>query len=128
MKLGYVIIFVQNVQATLAFYEQAFGLKQLFLAESLMYGELATGDTKLAFVDETFVQSNQVDFNVNRIEMQKMPGFEIAFVTEDVAHAYQHALQAGCTDMKAPTQKPWGQTVAYVRDNNGILVEICSPL
>jgi lactoylglutathione lyase len=128
MKLGYVIIFVQNVQTTLAFYEQAFGLKQLFLAESLLYGELDTGHTKLAFVDETFVQSNDVDFNVNRIDMQKKPGFEIAFTTPDVASAYHHALQAGCTDAGAPIQKPWGQTVAYVRDINGILVEICSPL
>lgn len=24
------------------------------------------------------------------------------------------------------TQKPWGQIVSYVKDNNGCLVEICS--
>jgi lactoylglutathione lyase len=23
---------------------------------------------------------------------------------------------------------PWGQTVAYVRDNNGFLVELCTPM
>ncbi|MFO0110274.1 MAG: VOC family protein, partial [Alphaproteobacteria bacterium] len=30
--------------------------------------------------------------------------------------------------LKKPEQKPWGQTVAYVRDLNGFLVEICSPV
>lgn len=128
MKLAYVIIFVQNVPKTLDFYEQAFGLKKLFLAESLLYGELDTGHTKLAFVDETFVESNGGDFIANRIETQKTAGFEIALATAEVSSAYQHALQSGCTDVQAPTQKPWGQTVAYVRDINGILVEICSPL
>ncbi len=128
MKLGYVIIYVQHVQKTLEFYEQAFGLKKLFLAESLLYGELDTGHTKLAFVDEKFVESNGVNFVTNRIEIQKMAGFEIAFATPDVTSAYQHALKSGCTDIHAPKQTPWGQTVAYVRDLNGILVEICSPL
>jgi hypothetical protein len=31
-------------------------------------------------------------------------------------------------DVAEPTQKPWGQTVAYLRDNQGFLIEICSPL
>jgi hypothetical protein len=30
--------------------------------------------------------------------------------------------------VKAPETKPWGQIVAYVRDNNGCIVEICSPI
>lgn len=25
-----------------------------------------------------------------------------------------------------PTQKPWGQIVSYVKDNNSCLVEICN--
>jgi lactoylglutathione lyase len=28
----------------------------------------------------------------------------------------------------APTKKPWGQTVAYVRDLDGHLVELCTPM
>jgi hypothetical protein len=26
-----------------------------------------------------------------------------------------------------PEKKPWGQTVSYVRDDDGVLVEICTP-
>ena len=30
--------------------------------------------------------------------------------------------------LSEPATKPWGQTVAYLRDNSGFLVEICTPM
>jgi hypothetical protein len=30
--------------------------------------------------------------------------------------------------VKAVEEKPWGQKLGYVRDLNGCLVEICSPV
>jgi uncharacterized glyoxalase superfamily protein PhnB len=38
------------------------------------------------------------------------------------------SLSAGAVEVKRPTQKPWGQSVGYVRDPNGFLVEICTPM
>ena len=55
-------------------------------------------------------------------------GYEIAMVSEDPNAAYASALEAGASAVKPPTLKPWGQIVAYVRDLNGCIVEICSPL
>jgi uncharacterized glyoxalase superfamily protein PhnB len=49
-------------------------------------------------------------------------------VTEDVETAYRHAVSTGAVEVKAPVKKPWGQVVGYVRDLNGFLVEICSPM
>ena len=57
-----------------------------------------------------------------------MLGVEVAFTTGDVAAAYDKALAAGAKSVSKPEQKPWGQTVAYVRDNNGFLVELCTPM
>lgn len=34
--------------------------------------------------------------------------------------------EAGAIVVKEPTQKPWGQTVGYVRDLNGFLVGVCT--
>jgi lactoylglutathione lyase len=48
---------------------------------------------------------------------------EFGFVTDDVAGAYEAAIAAGATAVSEPAEKPWGQTVAYVRDLNGMLVE-----
>jgi len=47
-------------------------------------------------------------------------------VVKDVEAATARAIEAGATQLVAPTQKPWGQTIAYVRDLNGFLVELCT--
>jgi lactoylglutathione lyase len=113
MKFGYMIIYVPNVAESLAFFKSAFGFSQRFLHESGDYGELETGETILVIAAS---------------ESTKPLGFEVAFVTLDVAEAYETALSAGATKVKAPEAKPWGQIVAYVRCPDGTLVELCSPV
>lgn len=127
MKLGYVILYIADVGQTLSFYEKAFGLTRKFLHESGMYGELETGSTTLSFAAEGMAEMNGFDVRPNK-PAELPAGAELAFVTEDVNAAYTKALATGAIDCKAPTQKPWGQTVAYVRDINGFLVEICTPI
>ena len=53
---------------------------------------------------------------------------ELALVSPDVDGATAHAIEAGCTSLADPIDKPHGQRVAYVRDPFGTLVEIASPL
>ena len=127
MKLGYTIIYVADVIATIDFYEKAFGLKRKFVHESQTYAQMETGDTALAFVSENMMTTQGLQFKFNT-SLAVPPGFEIAFVTDDVSKAYQMATNAGAISIQEPAQKPWGQTVAYVRDNNGIFVELCSPM
>lgn len=49
LKLGYTIIYVPDVPASLRFFANAFGMKRRFLHESGTYGELDTGETTLSF-------------------------------------------------------------------------------
>jgi uncharacterized glyoxalase superfamily protein PhnB len=49
-------------------------------------------------------------------------------VTGAVDEAFRRALAAGAEAVRPPAVKPWGQTVAYLRDPDGFLVEPCSPL
>ena len=128
MQLGYTIIYVPDVMQSLAFFEQAFGLKRRFLHESGDYGELETGATTLAFASLDLGRSNLPQGFVVASESAQPLGFEIALVTPDVASAHARALQAGATDIKLPEAKPWGQTVSYVRCPDGTLVELCSPM
>ena len=61
--------------------------------------------------------------------LEKAPlGVEIALVTPDVPGLYARAVKAGAVAVSEPTTKPWGQTVAYLRDNSGHLVELCTPM
>ena len=127
MKFGYVILYVQDVEKTVRFYESAFMMTQRFMHESGDYAELETGNTVLAFASEALASSHKFQISKTRPE-GTAPSIEIAFVTEDVAAAYQLALDAGAEETVPPEVKPWGQTVGYLRDCNGFLVEICSPI
>jgi len=127
MKLGYTIIYVADVLATIDFYERAFGLKRRFVHESNLYAELNTGETVLAFAGEPMAEMNGLAIRPNRTG-DIAPGFEIALVTNDPQAAYERAVGAGANGLAPPAEKPWGQIVAYVRDIDGCLIEICSPV
>lgn len=128
MHFGYSIFYVQDVPATLAFFQQAFALEVAFVHESGMYGELATGQTKLAFAALELSQLNFAGGVAANSLNQPPQASEIGLVTKDVAKAYQTALAAGAVALAEPKVKPWGQTVAFLRTPQGLLVELCSPL
>jgi lactoylglutathione lyase len=127
MKLGYTLIYVDDVAKTQAFYEKAFGLARGFLHESGQYGEMETGETRLGFVQHQTASSH--GFEYEQMSLGKKPAaFELGLVTKDVAGAFERAVKAGAAPISKPTEKPWGQVVSYVRDCNGVLVELCSPM
>ena len=125
MKFGYTILYVDDVASTLDFYGKAFGLPTRFLHDSGTYGELETGATALAFVSRAMMREIG---KTPQPPVLSAPTNEIALVTDDVAAAVDQALSAGATLVQAPQDMPWGQTVAYVGDVNGFLVELCTPL
>ena len=125
MQLGYTILYVPDVPATLTFYEAAFGLKTRFLHESGDYGELETGSTALAFSAHSLMQ--QLGKNPQMANAHA-PSFEIALCTPDVPAALARAIAAGAKAMRPVEVMPWGQTIAYVADTNGFLVELCTPM
>ena len=123
MKFGYTILYVESVGATIAFYEKAFGLKRDMVAGE-EFGQLATGETKLAFAAKKMLHQPARYASPDG----EVLGVEIALVTDKVQAAFDKAVAAGAMAASKPEQKPWGQTVAYVRDNNGFLVELCTPV
>lgn len=128
MKLGYTILYVESVAATLKFYAAAFGLETAMATPGDEYGELSTGDTKLAFAANSFAKGlTDVPFEAASLD-RAAPPLELGLVTADVEAAFARAVVAGAVVVKQPETKPWGQVVGYVRDNNGFLVEICSPM
>ena len=125
MILRYTIMYVENVADSLAFYERAFGLKRGLLHEGGDYGELVTGETKLAFSSVQLMrQLGKSPSPAN----PDAPVFEIALETDDVAAALEKAKEAGAIVKQDVRDEPWGQTTAYIADPNGYLVEICSPV
>jgi catechol 2,3-dioxygenase-like lactoylglutathione lyase family enzyme len=128
VELGYTIIYVPDVAASLTFFENAFGLSRGFLHESGTYGELATGETTLAFASHELGDMNFPGGHVAAHSSAQPLGFEVAFVTQDVYQAHAKAIDAGARELAPPAQKPWGQVVSYVRCPDGVLVELCTPV
>jgi lactoylglutathione lyase len=128
MRFGYTILYVRDVSVSLDFYERAFGQRRRFLHEGGQYAELETGGTALAFAALELAASNLPgEFRPTAVG-ESAPAFEVCFVSDDVGGAFQRAVREGAEPVTAPQTKPWGQDVAYVRDPDGTLVEIASPV
>jgi len=125
MKFGYTILYVPNVDEALTFYQQAFGFKRKMLHGSGGYGELESGETTLGFAD--FAGMKELGKNPIAAKANA-PSFELAFTTDNVAEAVEAAVAAGAKLVSEPADMPWGQTIAYVADINGFLVELCTPI
>ena len=128
MKFGYAIIYVPNVNDSINYFEKAFGLERGFVHPEGDYGELQTGETKLAFANHALGNMNFPKGYISTDSNEKPLGIEIALVTDDVESAHKQAIAAGGKELKAPEQKPWGQTVSYIHCPDGTLVELCTPV
>jgi lactoylglutathione lyase len=123
-RLGFVILYTRDVARKMAFYERAFGMEKKHLADKEVYGEMH-GEVPLQFVQEDFVRTQVKDFVASRAD-RPPAAIEIGFLFDDVPAAYQRAIEAGCTPVGAPEKKPWGPVIGFVRDDEGVLIELCS--
>lgn len=127
-KFSYTILYVSDVDRAVTFYEQAFGLKQRFIHESGQYAEMETDSTTLAFAANDLAKSNLPQGFQDNSRANLPVGVEVGLVTDDVLTVFKNAVAAGAEVVVEPKVKPWGQTVGYVRDLDGILVSINSPM
>ena len=128
LRLGWVIVYVDEPAQAAAFYERTFGLRGEFVGAGGTYAQLDTGPTRLAFAAYELGDGNFPGGVRPAASDGQPPNVEIALVADDVDGAFERALEAGCTALAAPVDKPQGQRVGYVRDPFGTLVELATPL
>lgn len=126
-KLGTIIFYVEDVTKTVEFFEKAFGLTRMFIDPSGHYAQLNTGTTALGFASFELAKQN-LPQGFQKITPKELPGCEISFTARNVQKSLTLAVRAGAELVASPEEKPWGQTVGYVRDFNGILIEIASDM
>lgn len=127
IKYSYTIMYVPNVEATVKFYEDAFGFTRKFVTPEEDYGELISGETTIAFAHLDLATSN-LSKGYQQVNNEKPFGIELGFVVEDVTKTIEQVVQAGGKIYEEQKVKPWGQTVGYVLDNNGFLIELCTAM
>ena len=126
VKFGYTILYVEDVEKSVAFYENVFGFSRKFVTPENDYGELSTGETTISFASKKLASQNLPDGFIESTLEDKPFAIELGFITDNVGELVQKATSFGAVLIKEPTQKPWGQIVAYVRDVDGFLIEICT--
>lgn len=128
IKFSYTILYVQDVTKSIEFYEKAFGFARKFVTPGNDYGELFAGETTLSFASTLLAKSNLSNGFTESNLTNKPFGIEIGFTTDNVEETVKIAIAAGATIVENPATKPWGQTVAYLRDPDGFLIEVCTPM
>ena len=128
IKFAYTILYVQDVIKAVEFYENAFGFNRKFVTPEKDYGELLVGETTLSFASTLLAKSNLTNGFTESNLADKPFGIEIGFTTDNVEKTVLRAIKAGATIVENPSTKPWGQVVAYLRDLDGFLIEICTPI
>jgi predicted enzyme related to lactoylglutathione lyase len=128
IRYAYTILYVKTVPLAVKFYENAFGLQRKFISPDNDYGEIETGSTVLAFASLSLAHSNLKEGFLESDLARQPFGVEIGFAVSNVDETVKSALLAGGTLFESPKIKPWGQIVAYIRDLDGFLVEICTPM
>lgn len=126
MKLSNIIIYVDDIPATVGFYKDAFGIDVGYKNETCGYVELDTGDTRISFI--TRKAADDIGLKFAPINLSDAPpGIEITFTVDDVDAAFKKAVAAGAISWVEPADMHWGQRISYVRcKHSGILIEIAS--
>ncbi|AJW65108.1 Glyoxalase-like domain protein [Elizabethkingia miricola] len=128
VKLGYTILYVNDVVKSVDFYVASFGFKRKFISSENDYAELETGNTTLDFAAKQLGNANLKNGFLESDVMNIPFGIEIALTTDDVKETMESSIKNGAVLVEEPVIKPWGQRVAYIRDIDGFLIEICTPI
>ena len=122
-RLGYAILFVSDLERSVAFYRDVLGLPFRFASES--YAEFATDGAKFSL----FARSHLPEL-IGREAPQgeaPWPQGEVAFFVDDVDAEHERLARAGVRILAAPTDRPWGERTLHVADPDGNVVELTGP-
>ena len=130
VRFGYTVVWVPDVERTVAFYERAFGLSRRIVTNfgPTTWGEMETGaGTTLAFASQDEADRLFVDgYYANQVNAAPA-AILVSLIVPDVQVVWDRAIIEGAIGRDAPKTEPWGQTVARLRDLNGVLVSLASP-
>lgn len=125
VKFTHTIFYVKNMKLSLEFFNKAFDFETKFVYGDYQYAELVTGETTIAFTSEELANSNLPKGYIKG-DLNNLPfACEISLTTDDIEGYIEKAVKAGGVKVTGLQEKPWGN-LAYVRDPNGILIELSS--
>lgn len=123
--LAYVVLFVEDLERSLAFYLEKLEMAVRHRAEE--YVELAVEGPKFALLERW-----RLPALVGEAESGPPPPGthegEVAFLVENIDEEYARLRSMGAAFVCAPENRAWGQRTAYLRDPDGHLIELAQNL
>ena len=107
MRFAAAVVFVDDVDATMAFYERAVGFTRKFYDPQYGFGEMDTGSATLAFGSHACADL------VTRGAYERLAAgasIEIAFTMDEVEPVFRKAVEEGAEAVTEPWSPPWGGT------------------
>ncbi len=119
-RLGHVILYVSDLDASVRFYRDVAGLPHQFTDAG--YAEFGTGDTRLAVYER-----RRAEWLTGQ-PVHPGPAGEIVLVVDDV-DAFAEALRdRGVPLLSEPADRPWGHRTLHVADPDGFVVEFAQEI
>jgi lactoylglutathione lyase len=119
-RLGYVILFVSDLAASVAFYRDVVGFEHKFTDAG--YAEFATGQTRFALYER-----RRAAWLTGR-EPVPGPAGEVVVVVDDVDAQALRLCRLGVGVLSGPADRPWGHRTVHITDPDGFVVEFAQPI
>ncbi len=115
-RLGYVILFVRDLDASITFYRDVLGVPLRFTEHG--YAEFDTKGARLALYERA-----RLSGLIRRRPTDGGPTGEVVFMVDDVDAEAERLRTAGVEVLAGPVDHPWGHRTVHVADPDGHVVE-----
>jgi lactoylglutathione lyase len=121
-KVGYVILFVADLERSVGFYRDAIGLELKLRGDG--YVEFATQGVKFGLYDRNRLE----ELTGQGPEAPGSPGGEVVFLVGDVDAEAARLRAAGVSVLKGPVDRAWGHRTVHLQDPDGFVVELAEEI
>jgi lactoylglutathione lyase len=121
-QVGYVILFVADLERSVAFYRDLIGLPFKLYGDG--YAEFATRGTRFGLYDRNRLQ----ELTGQGPEAPRSPGGEVVFLVADVDAEAERVRAAGAAVLEGPVDRAWGHRTLHLEDPDGFVVELAQEI
>jgi lactoylglutathione lyase len=120
-RVDYVILYVKDLDRSIAFYREMIGLQVKFRDRS--YAEFVTEGSKFGLFERA-----KLPELIGRDARAGGPGGEIAFLVANIDGEAARLQAAGVEVLLGPIDRPWGHRTLHVLDPDGFVVEFAQEI
>jgi lactoylglutathione lyase len=119
-RLGYVILYVEDLEVSVAFYRDVVGLPYKFTDAG--YAEFGTDGTRFALYERRRAEW------LTGGTVTPGPAAEIVLIIENVDACADRLARLGVSVLSGPADRPWGHRTLHIADPDGFVVEFAQEI